>query len=317
MKLAMALARALLLSTICAALTACWSRKWPDDRGTLDRLQRRLDEQAGVIDFATLAPFHWSKLEIFGAYSSRRDAERRLGFEWPYAWPGQLEANEGLEFFVFLDSGKVVAAFEFGGMSVRHPYRALPRDSARFIVDQRKEGWKYLRWAEPAFESDLWPGEGIPIIEGARDSLLLYAAPREGLQPIAVRTAQRGKRVRFDSTRYQTLEGRVIQMARTDSISGRSYGSVQRITRDHYYGGGRDTVVTHYRVGTLEVMQYRAEGECLIRAAEIILAARCTEPASLNWDTPRTLWWAWTPGPGAAGWFIVSDSTAKVVDRRF
>ena len=287
---------------------AVWSaRQWPGDRGMMERLRERTATDSGVLDLTSITPFHWTRLEIFGPYSSRGEAERRLGFEWAYKWSA-VEYRDDIDFLVFVDSNRVAAAFELPHSTavVSAPDSRVLRDAARFVSDHGT-----LKSIEPIFESDLWPGEGIPVIQAQRDTLVLFAEPRLGPKPIGRRVTRRGERIRFDSTRFVTLAP-VSAVEAPDSIRGRWFGQIRRVRLDEYYGGGRDTTMaTSGRFPLL--LQPRAEGECFIRIGRDVLAANC--PRVPNY--PGTMWWAWTPGPGGAGWFVVNDSTAKVTARRF
>lgn len=301
----------------CVVFGFWWSRQWPRNQGTLMALRERVAAGPGVVDFAALAPFEWTRLEVFEPYTTKEIAERRLGFSWPYKWSA-VEVLDDRQFLVFLDSTRIVTAFEVRA-SLAHlvaPAGSFTPQSARFVIEGA-DGAFVLRSTEPVFETDLWPGEGIPIIEAATDSLRLYASPRAGLAPVAVRATRPGERIRFDSTRYVGLES-IIFSATADSISGRHYGSTRYVRRDDYYGGGRDTTISAVAGAPMapELLLYRAEGECFVRLRGLVLAADCPQngvnPAAL-----KTLWWAWTSGSSGAGWFLVSDSTARIVDRRF
>ena len=107
----------------------------PHDQGLSDRIAdivQRAPES--TVNLATLAPFHWTRLYIFEPYTTKEAAERKLGFDWSYEW-GAIAAQDDRALLVFVDSGRVVAAFEqakdrgnfapAGGVS-------YPRDSATF-----------------------------------------------------------------------------------------------------------------------------------------------------------------------------------------
>jgi hypothetical protein len=295
---------------------SCGHRKWPGDQGVHDRLREQLTSGRRFIEMADVAPFRWSRLEVFGPYTPQEHAEHRLGFKWPYQWSA-VHSLDDRNFLVFVDSNRVVSAFELSRVTADITPGTVYRNSSRLLVESTGTS-KRLRPAEPDFESDLWPEEGIPVIEAAEDRLALYESPREGLEPISQRTMKPGSRIRFDSTRYQTIAPVTFQIRASDTIRATLYGKTRRVERDVYYGGGRDTVLMPLASAWGEVLQYRAEGECFIRIEELVFTARCPAAAAyIGARIPRTLWWAWTPGPGGAGWFVVSDSTAKVVDRRF
>jgi hypothetical protein len=303
------------------AALGCNAPPWPGDQGATERLRHEVASGAKVVDFSALAPFKWSRLEVFGPYTSEEWAEKRLGFAWQYRWPGQLEANEGMHFLVFVDSLKVAGAMivDYSIADMRYQTGSLTRENAHFLVDAH-----VLVSPEPLFESDLGPGEGIPVIQATRDTLLLYPAPRLGLKPAARKIVKRGQAIQFDSTRYQTREAVSLSLGngRVDGPSfvrvvGRSFGFVRRITRDMYYGGGRDTVMTLRVTSDARLLQHRAEGLCFLMFGSVVLESRCPEFGDTDQRHPTTDWWVWTPGLPRGGWLLLSDSTARVTGRRF
>src|ERR1043165_5961722 len=111
MKLAKALGVPLLIVAL-GLLYGAWSaRKWPADHGAHGRLLECIASHEGGLDLTTITPFHWTRLEIFGPYSSKEQAERRLGFPWTYEWSA-VDMLDDRDFFVFVDSQRVATAFE-------------------------------------------------------------------------------------------------------------------------------------------------------------------------------------------------------------
>jgi hypothetical protein len=307
MKLAKTIALAALLITLGAAYLAWSRRQWPDDHGARDRLLARLSAGTGVLDMAEITSFPWTRLEIFGPYTDKESAERRLGFPWPYKWSA-VEAQDDRVFLVFVDSTRVAAAFEFPRVLdvSRH---SIDRQSARFIVEARGDARRLIHPAEPEFESDFWPGEGIPVIAPTGDTLLLYSSPRSGLEPMVRRPTNPDERIRFDSSRYQTMAAAGATFS-GDTLRGVSYGRIRHLRRD---AAGRETTFTNLAKLTPMLLQPRSEGECLIRLGELVVGARCPDGPS---QPPQTEWWVWTPGPNGAGWLRVGEQTS-VVGRKF
>lgn len=310
MKPAKTIGVAAVLVALGAGYLAWSTRQWPDDHGARDRLLARLAEGNGVLDMAEITSFPWTRLEIFGPYTTKEDASQRLGFPWPYKWSA-VEFQDDRVFLVFVDSTRVVAAFEFPRI-IDGPHRAIERQSSRFIVAASGEGRKLIYPAEPEFESDLWPGEGLPVIAPTTDTLLLYSAPRFGLDPVVRRPTNPDERIRFDSTRYQTLESSPANFS-SDTLRGTVYGAVRYLRKADYYSPHPETTFTDVRKRTPMFLQLRAEGECLVRVGKLVMTALCPDGPQA---APRTEWWAWTPGPNGAGWFRVGEQT-QVVGRRF
>lgn len=114
----------------------CATRTPPGDQGLSDRiadLVRRAPDTP--LNFATLAPFHWTRLYIFVPYTTKATAEQTLGFDWPYAW-GAIEGRDDRALLVFVDSARVMAAFEQtidqGNFTSAARSAGYPPDSATF-----------------------------------------------------------------------------------------------------------------------------------------------------------------------------------------
>jgi hypothetical protein len=300
---------------------ACWKPGYPDDRGAERALRAALTGRDTVLDFAKVAPFPWTKVHFFGPYTDTTTANRALGFRWPYRWSGVKSLDDRI-FIVFVDSNEVVAAFE----QKRAPFNvdeldrvgSMRRDSARLFITRNDSGGGHLQAARAEFEIELWPGEGIPQIELARDLLILFTSPSPWA-PLAGQLAlKKGTRIRYDSTRYQTIvPGRVDLLADT-TITGRSLGSRRLLRRAEYYGPLPDTAIAVKGYRTIELLQYRAEGNCFLRIRQTAIETECpTERHAHTLNRETTLWWAFTRTNGVAGWFVVSDTTARVTGRRF
>jgi hypothetical protein len=173
------------------------------------------------------------------------------------------------------------------------------------------------------FASDLWPGEGIPVIEMRRPVLPLYGEPDPTSGVVDTLRGRVGQRVAFDSTRYQTIEPGTIRIHDSLELKGRDLGPVNHLTLDRYYQPNEaETSIPLAASSTLEFLQYRAEGTCFVRVQSSVIDAQpCPgfgpESVSVIRD-PVTRWWVLVRGIGdKPGWLLVSDSTAKAVRREF
>ena len=175
---------------------------------------------------------------------------------------------------------------------------------------------------EPVFEVGLWPGEGIPVIETVRDTVALRASPSPDGAVVGRLVLGSGHRVSYDSTRFQTIAPTRLRTENDVSVSGRYLGSLRYISRDQYDSASfRDTTVIFTPADTLEYLQYRAEGTCFVRVGTNVLDA---DPCPMR-DTvrvripgnPATRWWLYVSMPEGRGWLLVSDTSAKVVERTF
>jgi hypothetical protein len=145
--------RCALLLALVLCSTACAR---PGDRGVPERVAAAVERGDGtIVDFRQIAPFGWTRMFVFGPYTTQAIAERRLGFRWPFHW-SSIESADDRAFVVFVDSGKIVATMDqlllHGAFadSVGHQ-QGYPPDSARFRVIAHgtlSDGKPYreLRW---------------------------------------------------------------------------------------------------------------------------------------------------------------------------
>jgi hypothetical protein len=173
------------------------------------------------------------------------------------------------------------------------------------------------------FAIDLWPGEGIPVIEAKRPVLPLRAAPDPDSPVIDSVIGRVGGRLAFDSTRYQTVQSGAIRLLRPTRVTGRDMGDVRHVPLDRYYHQNLpDVAIPLGAPATIDFLQYRAEGTCFVRIENRVIDAQpCPgfgrESVQVLRE-PVTRWWIRVRGKGgASGWILVSDSTAQSVRREF
>ena len=173
------------------------------------------------------------------------------------------------------------------------------------------------------FAVDLWPGEGIPVIEARRAVLLLRAAPDSSAIVVDSLSGRVGQRIAFDSTRFQTLRSGELRVVTPLRVAGRDLGEITHLTRDRYYHApAPDVALTVVPPGTIEFLQYRAEGTCFVRIEKRVIDAQpCPGFGKESVEVvrqPVTQWWILVQGQRrTSGWLLVSDSTAKAVGREF
>lgn len=173
------------------------------------------------------------------------------------------------------------------------------------------------------FAIDLWPGEGIPVIEMRRDELLLHADPDQASPVVDTLRGRIGQRVAFDSTRYQTIQSGTIAFLETGSVTGRDFGIVRHLPLESYYQADMAEVAIPVSAGdSVEFLQHRAEGTCFVKIGDRVIDAEpCPgfgRDSVLVVRQPETQWWIRVRGHGGAfGWLLVSDSTARSARREF
>ena len=157
-----------------------------------------------------------------------------------------------------------------------------------------------------AFESDLWPEEGIPVFEAVATQLSLHELPSASSKVIRRLTVKAKQRLVFDETRYRTMTpGRLTALV-SATIKGRMLGDVTRLSKADYYSDTFPEASVDVSAGDIvEYLQYRAEGTCFVRVAgKTIDAAPCpTHTKAFRLDVKPSLeWWVHT--------------TVRVIDRK-
>ena len=179
----------------------------------------------------------------------------------------------------------------------------------------------WIQAAGATFESDLWPGEGIPVFEAIATQLSLHELPSLSSKVARRVTVKPRQRLVFDETRYRTIiPGRLTALV-SANIKGRTLEGVSRLSKADYYSSKFPNSTVNVSSGdAIEFLQYRAEGTCFIRVAgKTIDAALCpTHSKDFRLDVePRLEWWIHITVDGKpAGWLLVTDTTARVIDRK-
>jgi hypothetical protein len=172
------------------------------------------------------------------------------------------------------------------------------------------------------FTVDLWPGEGIPVIEMRRAMLPLREAPDPASPVVDTLRGRTGKRLAYDSTRVQTLEAGSFRVHTPLTLTGRDLGDISYVSLDRYYASLPDVTMDIAATDTITYLQYRAEGTCFVRMARRVIDANpCPgfgKESVAVLREPVTRWWIRVQGEaGVWGWLVVSDSTAQAVRREF
>ena len=173
------------------------------------------------------------------------------------------------------------------------------------------------------FSIDVWPGEGIPVIEAKRTVLRLRAAPDPASPVVDSIKGRIGQRLAFDSTRVQTIRSGSLRAVQPLRVVGRDMGETSHLTLARYYHASNQEVsIPVPAPEAIEYLQYRAEGTCFVRIKRRVIDAEpCPGFGKESVELvahPATRWWIRARGQsGVHGWLLVSDSTAQSVRREF
>src|SRR5690606_20897854 len=118
-----------------ALLSACAGEHVPDEHPVSAAIARAIHAQPDtILDLRELTEFHWSRVHVFRPYVSEREVAEGLGFPWRFSSP--VLHNDDRALVVFVDSGRVVAAFDQvnsrGNMMAVEGHAGFPPDSACF-----------------------------------------------------------------------------------------------------------------------------------------------------------------------------------------
>jgi hypothetical protein len=161
-------------------------------------------------------------------------------------------------------------------------------------------------WARPAvFESDTFPGEGVPVLSAREDSLRLYAEPSLD-SPVRRLPFQKGWKVVYDTSKQITIQSVLLRVTST--------------VTDGWCQGGKFEPL--HPGETVEYLQYRAEGYGTMRVRGMICEVFIMDNEA-RFDgmdkEPEVQWWVRVvDGEGRGeGWLLVDGSQAEILGREF
>lgn len=177
--------------------------------------------------------------------------------------------------------------------------------------------------ADAPFEIALWPGEGRPVVQSVASVLELRELPFGSARIVLKLAATPRQRLQFDETRFRTTKPGHLHAVVATTVTGRQLGSIRALSRADYYSGKYPAAAVKVNAGdVVEYLQYRAEGTCFVRIAGAVIDAdpcpRDTRDRFRLVTEPEVEWWIrLLSDDGPLGWLLLTDKTAKVVDREF
>jgi hypothetical protein len=184
-----------------------------------------------------------------------------------------------------------------------------------------------LLWcgAPHAFDSELWPGEGIPRFAARSDRLVLHEAPDAASPVVTTQAVDPGQEITYDRTRVRTIDEGMVIARRPGSLYGRDLGDVEHLSEERYYAPGADFEEIPYGTrDSFAYLQYRAEGTCLVRDDNTVLqidGCPWEGAGSSDFDLvrrPVTEWWVEVTSEGdALGWLQLDAQSVEPLPRKF
>lgn len=171
-----------------------------------------------------------------------------------------------------------------------------------------------------AFESGLWPGEGRPVFVAKMD-LNLHEKPSADSLIVKNITIPKGQKIDFIETRYRTTKSGLVKVESSFTGTARSYGSIDFLSKNDYYGKGTDTSINLKSGDTIEFLQYRAEGHGFFKMNGEILECDLSgfnEKVTVI-SEPVTEWWIRVVNEKkeSIGWVLINEKTVEFLDREF
>lgn len=174
----------------------------------------------------------------------------------------------------------------------------------------------------PLFQSALWPGEGIPVLESTGLTIIFREAPDPEAPARDSVTPPADTRLAFDSTAVITRSGGTLTALRSVILTARHLGTSRTLTRERYYEDAPSMDVPVDSGATITLLQYRAEGGCFLLVGDDVHEAETCptllDPPAFRVDEePVTDWWVFAMLGDAWGWTVVDGKVIVVADREF
>jgi hypothetical protein len=184
-----------------------------------------------------------------------------------------------------------------------------------------------LLWcgAPHAFDSELWPGEGIPRFAARSDRLVLHEAPDAASPIVTTHAVEPGHEIAYDRTRFRTIDEGLVIAQEPGTLFGRDLGDVEHLSEDRYYAADPTFEEIAFTKGdSFAYLRYRAEGTCLVRGDDTVLEIEGCPWEGTGTDEfdlvrrPVTEWWVEvTEQDRALGWLQLDAQSVEPLPRRF
>lgn len=152
------------------------------------------------------------------------------------------------------------------------------------------------------FESESWPGEGIPVFAAKTTVLRLNGKPSEDSPRIAI-ACKAGQRIEFDQSRQVTMQSVFLTAKKTVTDLACPDKNIKINAGD-----------------TVEYLQYRAEGYGIVRVKGIICEVFVHGKGDFDGlKAPVSQWWVRVVGKDQTplGWLRVGSGQVQLLPRKF
>ncbi len=166
------------------------------------------------------------------------------------------------------------------------------------------------------FESELWPEEGRPSFRALKD-LRIHQRPYLSSPLVKNFKILKGQKIIFQKTIYRTVKPSRIKVVSPVKIIGQPYGPIKYLSEQEYYSTSIPEKFFTFNSGdTFECMQYRAEGQYLVRINGEIVGLELTEEMELE-SEPEIEWWVNVINVSgkSIGWLLIQEESVEFLDR--
>jgi hypothetical protein len=143
-----------------------------------------------------------------------------------------------------------------------------------------------LPWA--GFSADVWPGEGIPVLQAITPELALYSEPSR-TSPARNHPVVPNTPLTWDRSLYRTERPGLLAVTSGGRLRGFTLPGRHHLTRDDFYLKSNRSLQLRLKRGELLVyLQYVAEGGCLVGyRGKPFLLERCPQLSLENLGPPE------------------------------
>ena len=149
----------------------------------------------------------------------------------------------------------------------------------------------------------------------ARMDLRVLSDPSADAAPAPGLVVRKGQAVEYTETRFQTISPAQLTIQQDLSLKEvADYGTTRYLSRTDYYLRGK-LVQLELRAGqSINVLQYRAEGDWLFEVHSRVYGGECLP---CRGSRPETAWWIKIAQGGKVGWIQINEQTVEFLRRTF
>ncbi len=181
-------------------------------------------------------------------------------------------------------------------------------------------GWPVHAGAPATFAFEGWPSEGVPAFTTtAAVEVALYYDYDANSEKAGTCSLSSGQPIEYTSSFLVTVKPLEIGLQAPTTLQAMSWGRTRFLMSSVYYGKGQSKEMNLEAGATIEMLQVRAEGNCLFRVEGEVFEAGCFDvPGLTSTAGVESEWWIQAACGQESGWLRVSDLGDSVrINRSF